>query len=290
MKFSNIKSVFSTIGLAVILTAVCGSVLLLTAAAAQAAPPVTGGGAVAIPHKAGALLKGNDHFTYYVTETGARRPLYNQETLAAFGFEPENVVKVDNNALSAMPMAEVLTRLVLDDQDNLFWVVNGQRWQINAWKDVVNDPAYNGVPLSRLNRSLQESLPVRVGLKPHTYLRQNEEVYYFADYSIFPLAQNSYDEADVIEVPSGVLAVYPQADTLDTLWTRLNAKEIIVANVRRGPGPAYETIGIVNIAQDILVTGRAKDTYWLKIIYQGQTGWLAGDLIKDQALLKFLPG
>jgi hypothetical protein len=72
------------------------------------------------------------------------------------------------------------------------------------------------------------------------------------------------------------------------IQTRLNG-DTTLANVRRGPGPEFEIMGTVSNQATIEVIGRAKDSYWLQIEWQGQTGWLAGDLIADQDLLPTLP-
>jgi hypothetical protein len=72
------------------------------------------------------------------------------------------------------------------------------------------------------------------------------------------------------------------------IQTRLN-DDTTLANVRRGPGPEFEIMGTVSNQATIEVIGRAKDSYWLQIEWQGQTGWLAGDLIADQDLLPTLP-
>ncbi len=73
-----------------------------------------------------------------------------------------------------------------------------------------------------------------------------------------------------------------------TIQTRLN-EDTELANVRRGPGLEFEILGAISSEETIEVVGRAKDSYWLQIEWQGQLGWLARDLIADQALLATLP-
>lgn len=70
--------------------------------------------------------------------------------------------------------------------------------------------------------------------------------------------------------------------------TRLN-EDTHLANVRRGPGLEFDILGTVSGKDTIEVVGRAADSYWLQIEWQGQLGWLAGDLIVDQSLLSTLP-
>src|SRR6185503_17596763 len=73
-----------------------------------------------------------------------------------------------------------------------------------------------------------------------------------------------------------------------TVQMRLN-DDTQLAKVRSGPGLEFEVIGTVSSEETIEVIGRAKDSYWLQIEWQGQLGWLAGNLIADQALLPTLP-
>ncbi len=301
MKYSNLRTVLSlsVVALIFVLMTVYGSSTQAIAtgpeeaASGQAKPlsvsaeNTTENKAPAAPYKAGTLLKGSNHALYYVTETGTRQLIYDAATFSAFGFQPEEVIKVDDDALAAMPMTDVLTRLVLDDEDNLYWVVNGQRWQVNAWQDMVNQPTYKGGIIGHLDSFLKETLPVRVGLKNRTFLRQNEAVYYFSQYSIFPLAGDGDDEAEIIDVPPDVLAIYPRQTSLETLWTEL--KDSPAAYVRSGPGKDFDIINTIYQTDTIIVKGRAKNSYWLPIEYQGQIGWLAGDLVKYQSLFKFLP-
>jgi hypothetical protein len=75
---------------------------------------------------------------------------------------------------------------------------------------------------------------------------------------------------------------------MDRLYTRLNA-DTYLANIRRGPGVEYEIMGTVSNQEEIVATGRAANSYWLQVTWQGQTGWLAGDLIKDEAFITLLP-
>ncbi len=322
MNFSNVKTVLSVgvIGLAVALLAAFGRAeptvveamdpafradKLPVSMAAEEATPVKSMNPLSRPkpaesvvsaaeeaaspaYEAGTLLEGSDHFIYYVTEAGTRQPIYDRETFLAFGFQAEEVIKANDQVLARIPLDHVLTRLVFDDQDNLYWVVDGQRWQVNAWKQVLNEESYQGLPTSPLDRSLVEVLPLRSGLKSNTFLRQDETVYYFTDWTLIPLKENSYDERQVIEVPSGVLAIYPQQARLETMFTRLKA-DTPAANVRRGPGLEFEVIGTIYDTNRIIVKGRAENSYWLQIKYQGQLAWLAGDLVKDQSLLNLLP-
>jgi hypothetical protein len=240
-----------------------------------------------VAYKAGTLLKGNDHLVYYVTETGERRLVYDNKTFSAYGFRPEDVIKIGDDVLTSIPMTGVLTRLAFDGDGNLFWVMDGQRWQVNEWKAVVSGPNY-GEPTSRLDRSLQDTLPIRYELRSGTYLRQADAVYYLKYWSVIPVKAKSYDQVEVRDVPAEVLSVYEQQTTLDSLVTSLRA-DLPAANVRSGPGLGFEVVGVIHRDDKIVVTGRAKNSYWLRIQFAGQDGWLAGDLIRDQAVLNSLP-
>ncbi len=300
MKFSSLRTVLSlSVGVvAVVLMTAYGATQAMAAgpegtvsgqtqAGPASAERVAENKPPTVTYKAGTLLKGSSHALYYVTEAGTRQFIYDAGTFSAFGFRRQDVIKVDDDVLAAMPITGVLTRLVRDDRDNIYWVVKGQRWQVNAWKDVVNHPAYSGATIGRLDSSLAEALPVRVGLKNRTFLRQNGSVYYFTHNSIIPLKGDSFDDAEIIDVPPAVLTLYPRQTTLATLWTEL--KDDPAAYVRSGPGTDFKVINTIYQSNTIIVKGRAKDSYWLQIKYRGQTGWLAGDLVKHQALIKFLP-
>jgi hypothetical protein len=79
-----------------------------------------------------------------------------------------------------------------------------------------------------------------------------------------------------------------QQTELNSLYTRLN-NDTQLANVRSGPGPESDVVNTIDSKATILVTGRVGDSNWLQIKYQGQIGWLAGDLVKHQTLLNRLP-
>ncbi|MBE7552428.1 MAG: SH3 domain-containing protein [Anaerolineales bacterium] len=234
-----------------------------------------------------ALLEGRNHFVYYVTAAGTRQPIYDHDTLAAFGLQSRVVVEVDETALANLPATDPLTRLVEDEWGNLYWVAQGQLWRVNEWRPIVEAETYRGLPLSRMDASLAGTLPVHEALPDGTFLCQGEQLYYFSEGSLIAAPAGS-EALEVLDVPAEVLALYPQRETLDTLATRLNA-ETYLANIRRGPGLEYEIMGTVSRQEEIVVMGRAANSYWLQINWQGQTGWLAGDLIKDGALLNLLP-
>jgi hypothetical protein len=89
------------------------------------------------------------------------------------------------------------------------------------------------------------------------------------------------------------LASLPPADggqqtELNSLYTRLNS-DTQVANIRSGPGPEFDVVDTIHSKATILATGRAAGSNWLQIKYRGQVVWLAGDLVKHQALLNRLP-
>jgi len=79
-----------------------------------------------------------------------------------------------------------------------------------------------------------------------------------------------------------------QQTELNSLYTRLNS-DTQMANVRSGPGLAFDVVNTIDSKATILITGRAAGSNWLQIRYRGQVAWLAGDLVKHQALLNRLP-
>jgi uncharacterized protein YraI len=53
-------------------------------------------------------------------------------------------------------------------------------------------------------------------------------------------------------------------------------------NVRAGPGTNYNIIGSANAGQTFRVTGRNPENTWWQIDFNGQPGWLFGDLVTAQ--------
>jgi hypothetical protein len=162
----------------------------------------------------GTLLQGNSDDVFYLTAEGTRRRIADAETFTAFGFAETDVVKVDDDVLAAIPLAEELTRLVSSDQ-RLYWVMQSQRWLVNEWQEVINRPDYQGIHPTPLDGWLQQQLPVRLNLTRGMLLRDGGLVYYFDFDTIIPVKEGTYQEADVIDVPRGVLAVYPQKAHLE---------------------------------------------------------------------------
>lgn len=208
----------------------------------------------------GALLEGCNHFVYYVTTAGTRQPIYDQDTLAAFGLQARPVVEVDEDTLANLPATDPLTRLVEDKQGNLYWAAQGQLWQVNEWRPAIEAEAYRGLAVSRMDASLAGTLPVHWGLPDGTFLRQGEQLYYFNEGSLIAASADS-ETPSALDVPAEVLALYPQREAMDMLRTRLNA-ETYLANIRRGPGLEYEVMGVVSQREEIVVTGRGRPAGW----------------------------
>lgn len=51
------------------------------------------------------------------------------------------------------------------------------------------------------------------------------------------------------------------------------------ANVRKGPGTDYDKIGLAYVGTELKVTGKSGD--WYEIEFEGQTGYIASDLVKE---------
>ncbi|MFN8454444.1 MAG: SH3 domain-containing protein [Anaerolineae bacterium] len=241
---------------------------------------------VAGAYAAGSLLEGHNQFVYYVTASGARQPIYDHDTLTAFGWPEQAISRVKDDLLAEMPVADPLTRLVEDEQGNLYWVAQGQLWQVNEWWSAIESHSYAGLPVSRLDSTLASTLPIHQGLPNGAYLRQGDQLYYFINQSLIPAP--AVRRHGTIDVPAEMVALYPRLEAMDKLSTRLNG-ETYLANIRRGPGTEYEILGTVSNQEEIVATGRAGSSYWLQVNWQGQVGWLAGDLIQDQAFIDLLP-
>ena len=134
-----------------------------------------------------------------------------------------------------------------------------------------------GQPPSDQAAALVASLPVSQSLAVQT---ADEPEATFVSYDI----PQALTMADVPSISPSVEGV----NTLQVMRTKLN-EATSVANVRRGPSVDFEVIGTVADDETIVVTGRAAASNWLQIEYDGQVGWLAGDLIAHQSLIHLLP-
>ena len=319
MKLTNIKVVLSsiTIGVIAALLVACGSALtgaepqivvvtatptptskVVTYTTVEATPTVDpsveptaeiAAEPTSLAYEAGTLLKGSGDGVFYLTEDGTRQHIYNWDTFLAFGFAEEDIAIVDDTLLEAIPLEGELTRLVIDAQDDLYWVVDGERWLVNEWRDIVMNPAYPGVPVTQPDDSLLMPLPMQTGFKNGTLLRENDAVYYFDNSSVIPMPAGAYDEANVIDVPPGVLAAYEQKAHLEQVNIRLNA-DTAAANLRQGPGLDREVITVIQRTDPIVVQGRTADGNWLLVTSEDQPGWLAIDVVEENVALSLLPG
>ncbi len=241
--------------------------------------------APAVIYEAGSLLKGAADVVYYITEVGQRRPILDPKTFAEFGFSAKDVVAVEDEVLASLPSANPLSRLVLDKQNNLYWVLDGQRWQVNEWKSVVLGDHFTAVPVTRADNTLLNSLATQKALPHGSFLRQNDKVFYYLYNAIIPLAQGDYNNDLIIDVPFGVLDVYPQQDSIKPMWSTLKA-EVQAANLRSGPGLEFEIVELIEQTEHFLIRGRAENSNWLQVSYEGHLAWLAGDLVEHDFLLK----
>ena len=318
MKLTNIKLVLGSITISVIAAffVACGSaltetepqiivvtatptatseVVTYTVAATPTAEPMTVEPTAEVEveptsfaYEAGILLKGSGDGVFYLTEEGTRQHIYNWDTFLAFDFAQKDIVIVDDNVLEAIPLEGELTRLVLDEYDNLYWIMDGKRWGANRWKEIVLKEEYAGLLVSRLDSLLRDTLAMRSAFDKGTLLRDGDAVYFYDNNSIIPVPADVYDEAAVVDIPPGVLAVYEQKAYLEQVNVRLNAGTA-AANLRQGPGLDREVITIIQKAAPIVAQGRTADGNWLLVIAEDQLGWLAIDVVQESVALRLLP-
>ena len=55
-----------------------------------------------------------------------------------------------------------------------------------------------------------------------------------------------------------------------------------IINIRGGPGTTYNILGGANEGETFAVTGKSPDGAWWQIDYQGQAGWVFGQLVNPQ--------
>ena len=261
-----------------------------TPTASPTTAPVETATAPAVPSQAGTLLKGSGDGVFYLTEDGTRQHIYNMETFRAFGFNEQNIMLIDDTSLAAIPLSGELTRLVTDREGKLYWIAAGQRWPVNEWQAVVTQEDYQGVLVTPLDGSLQAKIPARAELGAGSLLRESDVVYYLEGETLIPVPAGAYNEAEVIDVPSGILAAYDQRAQLEQVEARLNA-ETPAANLRQGPGLEYSVIKTIERAEvPLTVVGRNEARTWLEVMVdETQRGWLAAGLVEANLALSLLP-
>ena len=95
-------------------------------------------------------------------------------------------------------------------------------------------------------------------------LRDEGVVYYFDFEAIIPVKEGTYHEAEVIDVPRGGLAVYPQKNHLERAYVQLGAA-VSVAQVRQGPGRQYDEMGIIANKLNLCILNCSSQNYGLKM-------------------------
>jgi uncharacterized protein YraI len=78
----------------------------------------------------------------------------------------------------------------------------------------------------------------------------------------------------------------PAAQTADAIWVTLNSSTQ-AANLRSGPNILFSSLAIIQPTDMIMAIGRTEDN-WLRVHVNGRTGWLAGDLVEQQAAIQLL--
>lgn len=240
----------------------------------------------AVEYAAGTLLKGSGDGVFYVTEAGNRQHIYDWETFLAWNFEPTAIIETNDETVEALPLEGELTRLV-DYQNQLYWVVEGELWPVDESLAMLIDQLKQTNPISHLDQSLWESRSVRENLHTGALLRQNDTVYYVDGLSLIPVPTHLEAGAKVVDVPAAILSPFSQISHLPHIVTELAT--VRAANVRSGPDTAFEIVGTVYQNDPITVTGQTEDGQWLQIAYQDESSWLATSLVTEGLSLQLLP-
>lgn len=100
-------------------------------------------------------------------------------------------------------------------------------------------------------------------------------------------AQAAATQAAPVEEPTTApeQAIPAEAPTEAPTPTPVPPAEVIInsqMNVRGGPGTNYNIIGAANPGDRYPVTGRNNDSTWWQINYNGQAGWVFGELVTAQ--------
>ncbi len=245
----------------------------------QAGAPVTGA-------NAGLLLQASGDKVFYLTAEGQKRLISDGQTFHAFGFEQENIIRVADDFLAAIPPAEPLTRLVLSEQGNLYWVMDGQRWLVNEWRAGLARSGAAGLPVTTLDEWQQNHLPTRLNLEDGTLLRAGKVTYYLNSGDIIPVKAELPASGRVIDVPAGALAAYQQKGLLKPVYLRL-AEAGVAIEVRQGPGFEYGALGPV--ANQVQVEGKTANGKWVRTMVGNQVGWLPASALANPMAANLLP-
>jgi hypothetical protein len=166
----------------------------------------------------GMVLKGSGRDMFYLTPEHTRRRISDMDTFVAFGFSPNDLVRVDETALAAIPLGGELNRLVQFEQGNLYWVMNGQRWLVNEWQPVISRVDYAGGQPTPLDDWLEHNLAVRLNFEQGMLLQSEGGPVYTYDFDAITLVdQAEYVQARIIQVPADVLTVYPRHHAPDAI-------------------------------------------------------------------------
>ena len=90
--------------------------------------------AVGLP--GGSLLKGRGEGIFRVAMDGRLQHIFDWDTFSAFGFQEADIQTVADQLLATWS-GEELTRVIEDQEGIAFWVVDGQRWQVNRWQEAL---------------------------------------------------------------------------------------------------------------------------------------------------------
>ncbi|NJN97795.1 MAG: hypothetical protein HC875_28810 [Anaerolineales bacterium] len=99
---------------------------------------------------------------------------------------------------------------------------------------MIEQADYTGMQPSPLDGSLAARLPVRAGFSQGTLLRANQQLYFFDQSSLVRVTGGLSGETAVLDIPTEVVAVYPQRSELEQTQVRLSA-DTAAANVRQSP-------------------------------------------------------
>lgn len=105
-----------------------------------------------------------------------------------------------------------------------------------------------------------------------------------------PDTQQGWIFAPLLTLDSGVLlSSFPVSE--ETVSQIPNATVTVDANIRRGPGIGFETLGTLPQGTQIRVKGRDVSSTWLQTTYEGSNGWIFTGhvLLTDPDLLLDLP-
>ncbi|MBY6065128.1 DUF1236 domain-containing protein [Leisingera aquaemixtae] len=73
------------------------------------------------------------------------------------------------------------------------------------------------------------------------------------------------------------------------VWAGAEVRAVTDLNLRAGPGPQYEIIGVISPSGSVGLEGCIEESNWCKVSYEGADGWAYGEYLTGAVTEKYVP-